>query len=76
MASTETGEMFTQEQYEALTPQKREELKIVGVTPQESEMLSGMNRKDRRAWLRINKKRLNDLQPSYLNTTTGISNAQ
>lgn len=56
MASTSTGEMFTQEQYEALTPQKREELKIVGVTEQESQMLQGMNRKDRRAWLKANKK--------------------
>ena len=56
MASTSTGEMFTQEQYEALTPQKREELKIVGLSEQESQMLQGMNRKDRRAWLKANKK--------------------
>ena len=68
MASTETGEMFTQEQYEALTPQKREELKIVGITPQESEMLSGMNRKDRRAWLKANKKL------GYTVLTSGIRN--
>ncbi len=56
MASTSTGEMFTQEQYEALSPRKRDELKIVNLTPQESEMLAGMNRKDRRAWLKANKK--------------------
>ncbi len=56
MASSETGEMFTQEQYEVMTPQKREKLKLVNITPQESAMLEGMNRKDRRAWLKANKK--------------------
>lgn len=56
MASTSTGEMFTQEQYEALTPEKREELKIVGLSEEESQLLQKMNRKDRRAWLKANKK--------------------
>jgi hypothetical protein len=56
MASSVTGEMFTQEQYEALTPQRREELKVVGLSEQESQELQGMNRKDRRVWLKANKK--------------------
>lgn len=56
MTSTETGEMFTQEQYDDMPVEKREELKIVGITPQEEQMLKGMNRKDRRAWLKANKK--------------------
>lgn len=56
MGSMATGETFTQNQYEAMTPQKREELKIVSITPEESEVLQGMNRKDRRDWLRANKK--------------------
>lgn len=56
MASTETGELFTQEQYEAMSEAQKQDLGIVGITPQESEMLSKMNRKNRRAWLRANKK--------------------
>ena len=54
-AST-TGEMFTQQQYDQLTITQREKVKIVGGTPEESEMLSGMNRKQRRAWMKANKK--------------------
>ena len=56
MASMETGEMFTQEEYNAMPVQKRAELKLVNVTEEESQMLSGMNRKDRRIWLKANKK--------------------
>ena len=56
MASIETGEMFTQEQFEAMSIEKRAELKIVGVTPEEQQLLGGMNRKQRRDWLRANKK--------------------
>jgi hypothetical protein len=56
MASTETGELFTDEQYKAMSVEKRAELKIVGITSEESQMLSGMNRKQRRDWLRANKK--------------------
>ena len=56
MVSMETGEMFTQEQYDATPLAKREELKMVGVSEQESQMLQGMNRKERRNWLRAHKK--------------------
>jgi hypothetical protein len=56
MASTETGELFTEEQYRVMSEEKRTELKIVGLTPEESAMLSCMNRKQRRDWLRKNKK--------------------
>jgi hypothetical protein len=56
MGSTETGELFTQEQYDAMPLTRREELKIVGITPEESAHLQGMNRKDRRDWMRKNKK--------------------
>ena len=56
MASTETGEMFTQEQYDAMPEQKRVELKVTQLTPQEAQMLEGMNRQQRRVWLKQNKK--------------------
>lgn len=56
MASGTTGEMFTDEQVKVMTPEKRAELKIVGITPEEEKLLSEMNRKGRRAWLKRNKK--------------------
>lgn len=56
MASTETGEMFTDEQVNKMTVEQKESLKIVGITPDEENLLSGMNRKGRRAWLKKNKK--------------------
>lgn len=56
MGSMSTGEMFTQDQYDNMPIQKREELQIVGLTPEEAEHLKGMNRKERRTWMRANKK--------------------
>lgn len=56
MASINSGEMFTQAQYEEMTPQEREDKQLVNLTPEESQMLQGMNRKDRRTWLKANKK--------------------
>lgn len=56
MGSTETGELFTEYQYKAMPMWERKELGIVGITPEESNMLSGMNRQQRRTWLRENKK--------------------
>jgi hypothetical protein len=56
MGSMETGELLTEEQYQALYLEKRTELKIVGINPEESAMLQGMNRKQRRDWMRKNKK--------------------
>lgn len=54
MANIDTGEMYTQEQYDKLLPEQK--TRIVGVNQEESVMLSKMNRKNRRAWLKNNKK--------------------
>ena len=56
MASTETGEMFTDQQFAEMTEQKRQDLGLVPLTPDEEQMLRSMNRKQRREWLRKNKK--------------------
>ena len=56
MASTITGEMFSDEQVKKMSAEQKEALKIVGLTSEEEKLLSGMNRKGRRAWLKINKK--------------------
>lgn len=56
MASIDSGEMFTQEQFEAMTQAERAKKKIVNLTPQESQYLANMNRKQRREWLKANKK--------------------
>lgn len=54
MASTETGQMFTQEEYDKLPEIAKTNL--VELTPSESEMLAKMPRKERRQWLRTHKK--------------------
>lgn len=56
MGSTKTGELFTQEQYDAMSAVRRAELGLVPISPTESVSLQGMNRKERRDWLRDNKK--------------------
>lgn len=55
MASTSTGEMFTQEQYEAMSADKRAELGLVQVSPQEQEKLQLMTLEERKAWLKEHK---------------------
>ena len=56
MASLETGEMFTEKQVQSMSIGTRAKLKLVGITSEEEKMLDGMNRKDRRAWLKTKKK--------------------
>lgn len=56
MASTETGELYTQVQYDKMPIAERDQLGIVNISPEESRLLSGMNRRQRREWLRANKK--------------------
>ena len=56
MASIETGKLYTDAQVAQMPAEKKEALKIVGITPEEEKLLSGMNRKGRRAWLKQNKK--------------------
>lgn len=56
MASINSGEMFTQAQYEAMTPKEREDKQLVNLTLEEQQILEPMNRKARRAWLKANKK--------------------
>lgn len=55
MASTNTGEMFTQEQYEAMTPERRTELDIVRLTPSESAKLVPMTDEERKQYLKARK---------------------
>jgi hypothetical protein len=56
MGGIESGNLYTQEEYDAMPVARRVEEKVVGITPQESQMLQGMNRKQRREWMRANKK--------------------
>lgn len=55
MASMETGKMYTDEQVSKMTEPQKAKLKIVGITSEEEKLLSGMNRKGRRDWLKKNK---------------------
>lgn len=55
MASTETGQMFTEIEYEKLPDVAKKNL--VKLTPEEEQLLKGMDRRERRAWLRANKKK-------------------
>lgn len=55
MASTSTGEMFTQEQYNEMSEQQRTDLDIVRVNPQESNLLQSMSLEDRKTWLKEHK---------------------
>jgi len=55
MASTSTGEMFTQEQYEAMSAMEREHLGLVPVTEAEQAKLQPMSLEERKAWLKANK---------------------
>ena len=57
MGSTETGEMFTEAQVREMTPQRVKDLGLVKLTPGDVEFLARMNRRDRRAWLRANKRK-------------------
>lgn len=51
MASTETGELYTQEQYDGFTPQQREELGIVHLNSEEQELLAQLSPEERLAFL-------------------------
>ena len=52
MASTATGEMFTQEQVDAMTPERRAELDLVRLTHAESATLAPMTPEQRKAELK------------------------
>lgn len=52
MASTVTGEMFTQEQYESMSEERRTELDLVQVTPTQEKKLKPMSLEERKVWLR------------------------
>lgn len=57
MGSTETGEVFTEAQYQSMSVEKREELKLVGLTAEDQAALRRLpNRAARREWMRANKK--------------------
>lgn len=55
MASISTGEMYTQEEYEAMTPFARKELDLVKLTPAESAELAPMTKEERKVYLKAKK---------------------
>lgn len=55
MASTTTGEMFTQEQFDAMSVEERARLGLVRISPQEEKTLAPMSLDERKAWLNQNK---------------------
>lgn len=56
MGGIETGELFTQSEYDLLTPVQIEEKKVVPLSEQEAFILHKMNRAKRREWMKANKK--------------------
>ena len=55
MASTETGELYTQEQFDAMSVQQRADLGMVRINPKEQATLQPMTVEERKAWLKANK---------------------
>lgn len=55
MASTETGEMFTQQQYEEMSVAERARLGLVQINPAEQQKLAPMTLEERKQWLKQNK---------------------
>jgi hypothetical protein len=55
MASTSTGEMYTQEQFDAMSVQERADLGMVRIDPSEQKLLQPMTLEERKAWLAENK---------------------
>lgn len=55
MASTTTGEMFTQEQYEAMSAEDRVYHGLVRINQQEQDILQPMTQEQRKEWLKIHK---------------------
>lgn len=56
MGSMSTGETFTQEQIDTMTEEKREKMQIVELTPEDQQQIQGLNRQQKRDWMRANKK--------------------
>lgn len=55
MASTSTGEMFTQDEVDAMSEARKQELDIVRIDPSESSMLQSMSVEERKVWLKAHK---------------------
>lgn len=55
MASTTTGEMYTQEQFNDMTVQERAALGLVRITPKQEATLAPMTPEQRKVWLKENK---------------------
>lgn len=56
MDATNTGEMFTDEQIQEMTIKDFNAKGIVKINSDEETLLAGKNRKERRLWLKANKK--------------------
>jgi len=52
-----TGEMFTQEQYDAMTQAQRDDLQLVPLTPTESKSLASLSNEQRKQYLNKTKSR-------------------
>lgn len=72
MASTETGEIFTAEQYDAMTNRQRDELGIVALTPPEEIALSQMTLDERKQYLKKKKRKVRGAwhDPRYTKVTS------
>ena len=57
MGSMSTGEMFTQEQYDAMTQAQRDDLQLVPLTPTESKSLASLSNEQRKQYLNKTKSR-------------------
>lgn len=57
MASTTTGEMFTQEQFDAMSVSKRASLGLVPITRKDQDTLAPLSPEDRKQWLKVHKRK-------------------
>jgi hypothetical protein len=57
MGSMSTGEMYSQEQYDAMTERQRDELQLVPLTPAENAVLAPMTNEQRKTYLVKHKSR-------------------
>jgi hypothetical protein len=55
MASTTTGQMYSQEQFDAMSVSKRASLGLVQITPTDQAILEPMSLDERKAWLKEHK---------------------
>jgi hypothetical protein len=55
MGGINTGELYSQEEFNAMTENERERIGMVPITPAQSALLEPMSKEDRMKWLKKNK---------------------